>query len=322
MINPLGLIALLLFIGLFLYANIKEKRSLRANRLEKLIWLSKAKTVFEEKNEKFFGKYISSLRRQNSRPYKPDKHLIRFAMTEESLAGMQVFSWNSAKKEENIILYLHGGAYISPPLSPHFLFANKLSKATNSKIYLPIYKKIPDYDFKLCIDELFELYSKISLRHANISISLAGDSAGASLCLSLLQKIRENGVQKPKCTICLSPWLDLSMENEEIPPLEKIDPSLSCWGLKRLGEIWSFGNTKNPLASPIFGSYEGLSDIHIFVGTREIFLPDCKKFDEILTNQGVPHSLTLAQSMYHVYPLFPIPEARKALKNIARLITG
>lgn len=318
MLNPFGILVLAIFFALFLYANIMEKRSLRANRLEKLIWLSKAKKVFENKNEKFLNKYIASLREQNLRPYKLDRHLIRFKTQEETLSNMQVFSWCGAKKQDRVLIYLHGGAFISPPLSPHFLFANRLSKSANARIYLPIYKKIPDFNYKICLDELLSLYKEILRRHQDKEVSLVGDSAGASLCLSLLQRIKDADIKKPKCCFCLSPWLDLSMENKEIPSLEKIDPSLSSWGLRKLGEIWSKGDLKNPLASPLFGDYVGCSNIHIFVGTREIFLPDCLEFDKLLGEQGVYHSLSIAKNMYHVYPLFPVPEAKKVIKFISK----
>ncbi|MBQ3302986.1 MAG: esterase, partial [Clostridia bacterium] len=59
--------------------------------------------------------------------------------------------------------------------------------------------------------------------------------------------------------------------------------------------------------------------VTIFVGTDGILYPDITKCFSLL--DGDPsNELVIGEKMNHVYPLFPIPEAKPAVDKIIRLI--
>ena len=72
--------------------------------------------------------------------------------------------------------------------------------------------------------------------------------------------------------------------------------------------------------SPVFGDNADLADTLIFVGENEIFYQDIKKYVENLKNDGVNVKLVVGSGLFHIYPLFPIPEAKEAFKEIKKEI--
>jgi len=58
------------------------------------------------------------------------------------------------------------------------------------------------------------------------------------------------------------------------------------------------------------------------VGTREIFYPDVTKFYNMLQNEGVKSQIYIGEGMNHVYPIYPIPEAKEALQEVCDIITA
>ena len=72
--------------------------------------------------------------------------------------------------------------------------------------------------------------------------------------------------------------------------------------------------------SPTFGTLEGLQNVTIFVGTREILYPDILAFYEKLKEKNIKTELFVGEGLNHVYPLFPIPEADSAISNIVQIM--
>jgi acetyl esterase/lipase len=77
---------------------------------------------------------------------------------------------------------------------------------------------------------------------------------------------------------------------------------------------------KNYKLSPINGNLKGLPPVLFFVGTREIFIPDSRRFKALAEAAGTDLRYIEASSMNHAYPLFPIPEAQETLSLIVQYI--
>ena len=71
--------------------------------------------------------------------------------------------------------------------------------------------------------------------------------------------------------------------------------------------------------SPIYGDLKGIHNVTVFVGTSEIFCPDVTKFFRMLDDDP-SNDLVIGEGMNHVYPLFPIREARPAVDRILQVV--
>ena len=68
------------------------------------------------------------------------------------------------------------------------------------------------------------------------------------------------------------------------------------------------------------GDNEGLPKSLIFAGDNEIFYPDIVQYVENLKKDGVDVRFITGHGLFHIYPMFPIPEARKAFGEVKKEI--
>jgi acetyl esterase/lipase len=148
-----------------------------------------------------------------------------------------------------------------------------------------------------------------------------GDSSGGGISLALAQLLREKRREQPRNVILLSPWLDASLSNPEIPAFDKIDPFLGIEGLKYAAGIYVRDvDPKHYLVSPVYGSLKDLAPISLFVGTRDILLPDCRKLRDRAAAEGVALNYREYEAMLHDWMLISLPESKQALKEIVEII--
>lgn len=239
--------------------------------------------------------------------------------------GMQVYYFNEETFTDTIIMYIPGGAYLNDPLKYHWSIINKLSKKTDTPVIMPLYLKTPNYTCEESYEAMMELYLDVSSREGVERIIFIGDSSGGGMSLVLAQLLRDEHpeVLQPDDLILIAPWMDVSMENEEIADYEPIDPMLDIYGAKDLGIRWA-GNrdVHDPMASPIYGTFENLGHITLFIGTRDMLYPDIAKFSAILDEQGIEHNYIVKEGLDHPYPLFPTPEAAEAQKLMIKIINN
>ena len=120
----------------------------------------------------------------------------------------------------------------------------------------------------------------------------------------------------PDELVLLSPWVDVTMDNEQISKYEPRDPFLSVQKLKLYAEKWKENlDAHDWHVSPIYGDLKGIRNVTVFVGTSEIFFPDVTKFFRML-DRDPSNELIVGNEMNHVFPLFPISEAIPAINKI------
>ena len=230
--------------------------------------------------------------------------------------GMQVFTFGD-KKSKNTILFMHGGAYVNEINYQHFLYCYLLSKKLDAYVLAPVYPLAPLHDVNESIEKITELYK--SLIDLNTNLILMGDSAGGGFILSFSQYIKTINLTQPDHIITFSPWVDISMSNS--PYNDENDPILGEIGLREIGKSWA-GNldTKDYKVSPLFGNVANQAPTLIFAGDNEIFYKDIKLYVEKLKENDVNVKFITGKGLFHIYPLFPIPEAKKAFKEIKKEI--
>ena len=131
----------------------------------------------------------------------------------------------------------------------------------------------------------------------------------------------EIGLPQPGRLILISPWLDLTVSNPDLPALEPSDPWLTIVGSVEAGKVWAGGDDPTgPRLSPLNGTLTGLAPIDVYVGTRELCHPDVLLLEERATRAGAELRLTVCDGAVHVYPLVPAPEGRAAARRIVRTV--
>ncbi len=233
----------------------------------------------------------------------------------------RVFYANEDGGSRYVIFYLHGGAYRMDFVLPHWQFIEKLIKETNAAVIAPGYRLVPFGTYKEAFDLIVPVYRDYCKNHPDKKVIIMGDSAGGGLSLALTEYFKAEGIRLPDELVLLSPWIDVIMDNEEIEEYQKRDPFLAVDSLRIAAKHWAGDlDVRDYRISPIFGDFKGINNVTVFVGTSEIFYPDITKFFKML-DPDPSNELIIGEDMNHVYPLFPIPEAKPAVNKIIEKVT-
>lgn len=232
------------------------------------------------------------------------------------------FIMRNVKGEETYtIFYIHGGSYWSPPRVYHYIMLHYLVQQTGAKAIIPVYPKAPTYTVAQAFPMVLKRYKQLLQKERSRKIILMGDSAGAGMALGLLQELRNKGIQMPQKVILMSPWMDVSMSNPAMPKIQPLDPLLSIGQLRFQGKVYAGDwSVKDPLLSPKYADLSGLPPVYVFSGTHDILHCDIEEYEKKAEKKGWPVTLYTYEKMNHVFCAFPIPEARKALKQMAEII--
>ncbi|MDO5133763.1 MAG: alpha/beta hydrolase [Eubacteriales bacterium] len=255
---------------------------------------------------------------RGEKPSAPPKNLkTRY---EDNQNG-RVFYANEESGSRIAVFYIHGGAYFMDFTRPHWKFLATLVKEADAQVIAPAYRLVPFATYREAFDLIVPLYREYCGSHPDHKIILMGDSAGGGLSLALAEHFKAEGIRLPDELVLLSPWVDVSMENEQIKEYEEVDPFLKVAPLVLCGEQWKGAlDAHDWHVSPIYGDLKGIRNVTVFVGTDGIFYPDITKCFGMLDDDP-SNELIVGEEMNHVYPLFPIPEARPAVDKIIRIIS-
>jgi monoterpene epsilon-lactone hydrolase len=225
------------------------------------------------------------------------------------------------RRADRAAVYLHGGAYISEMSPQHWALISALADA-GVRVEVPSYGLAPEFTARDAYPFVTAVYRQLLDDVDAAAVALLGDSAGGGLALGLAQTLTDAGLPQPARIVLISPWLDLTMSHPDLPEVETRDPWLCSAGLHEAAKAWAGDDDPTgPRLSPGNGSLAGLAPIDLYVGTREICLPDALLLQERAAAQGAELQLTVCEGAVHVYPLVPAPEGRAAARRIVATVS-
>ena len=267
---------------------------------------------------------LEHCRRENRRTVRVPRY-FRGYFTEEKYqasTGFEMQVFKHLQPSRKLILYLHGGAFIYPPVFFHWRFLHDLCLRTHADALLPVYPKSPEYDCEYAVKTILDFYETLSESRQYNEIHLVGDSAGACLCLVVAQEAHKNGWQKPASLTLLSPCVDLSHTREkEMRVLQDKDNMLQLDRVILLNAIWQGSlPAQHPWVSPVFGDFSGVDNLNVYFGSDEILQPDDLFLKEAYEKAGKTGLFREFEGMFHTFAMFPLPQAYVAVREIAENI--
>lgn len=222
-------------------------------------------------------------------------------------------------KPGKVLLYIHGGGFISGSCFTHRTHVAKFAKESGLKSLLFDYRLAPEHPYPAGLEDCIETYKWLLTQgYSSEDIVIGGESAGGTLTLSLLLALKELHVSQPKAAFSISPVTDLRCLADSFNYNFKNDIApKGSW------DIWmkyyiTDNDPQNPLLSPLFGNYEGLPPIYICVGTNEIHLDDCVNVAKKIEDDAGNVTISKWENMVHAFPIMSplFPEAKAALQEI------
>src|SRR6476646_8581059 len=224
--------------------------------------------------------------------------------------------------EENVLLYLHGGGYVSCTPRTHRPITASLARLAYQRVFALDYRVAPEAPFPAAVDDAAHAFMwllELGLKPQNMAI--AGDSAGGGLVIATMLRLKARQQPLPACAICLSPWVDLtgaaSYGNAESCAMFRPED------VSAFAELYLNGKSPRlPEASPVFGDLHGLPPLLIQASTTELLFDEAVQLQKKAQKSGVDCTLSAYPGLLHVWQMCAglIPEADTALKEIAAFV--
>lgn len=229
------------------------------------------------------------------------------------LENINVFLHYYGTKYENTILYFPGGSFSDAPTVLHYKFAKRLSNKLKAKVIMFQYPLFPEVDPTITTKLIKRIVNKQKLEN----VTLIGDSAGANLAIYLLESYHLDNADIINKTILISPLIDASLNDTYVKLIESHDFILNKNNCYKMGKLlYSKYLNGNMYLFPKSSNFNFKSKVLLINGENEIFTIDAFKWME--SQKVLKVKQLIYKSMCHCFTLFPIKQAKNAIKEIRK----
>lgn len=219
------------------------------------------------------------------------------------------------------ILYLHGGAYTAGSPRSHRPMVARIAEAARSVAVVADYRMGPEHRFPAAVEDAVAVYRAVLEDGTEPSqLIVTGDSAGGGLALALALALKAEGLAQPAGFFVISPWADLTQSGASYRTKAETDPMITKAGLDQNAAMYLGGlDPRDPLASPVFGDFEGVAPVLIQTGSEEALLSDSITMADVLAHARVEVRLEVWPEMIHVFHAWSggLQAARRAIRLAA-----
>jgi monoterpene epsilon-lactone hydrolase len=228
-----------------------------------------------------------------------------------------------AENEHRLIFHVHGGAFVFNAGVAGTGEAVLLADACKTPALSIDYRMPPDHPFPAAADDVLAVWKAIVAEHDPGKTAMAGTSAGGSLIMTTMLRLKELNLPRPAAVFLGTPAADLSKTGDTMYLNAEVDNALWRYEgrLEACAKLYAAGrDLKEPLLSPVYGDLSGFPPTILISGTRDLLLSDTVRTHRKLRGTGVEADLHVYEGMSHADYLvsFPGPEARDALGEIAK----
>ncbi|MHA6531978.1 alpha/beta hydrolase [Paenibacillus sp. BAC0078] len=225
-----------------------------------------------------------------------------------------------------VILYYHGGGFISGTCEIYRDLAARISAASDVRVLTVEYRLAPEHVYPAANEDCLAAYDWLLAEgYSPEDIILGGDSVGASLALMTLITLRDAGKKLPAAAFLLSPHSDLvHLDGESYDSRAEMDPTGSRAGNQRILEdyLGDHAGGMPLLLSPLRADLQGLPPLLIQAGDQEVLLSDAERLAERASTAGVQVTLEIWEDLWSVFQMIAaiLPDGQQAIGNIGTYV--
>lgn len=229
----------------------------------------------------------------------------------------------------SVVLYMHGGAFLTCGAHSHGRLVTALSRYADSPVLVVNYRMIPKNSVGMALDDCYDAYKWLRLKgYDPDQIVLAGDSAGGYLALALAEKLQLEG-EEPAAMVTMSPLFEIDNETRANHPNIRTDAMFPPKAFHALVELIEEAAGRRVVDGKAEEVYEPLDHIEpglprtlIHVSGSEVLVSDARKAAHMLAAAGVPVEVHVWPGQMHVFQLAApaVSEASRSLKQIGDYI--
>lgn len=231
-----------------------------------------------------------------------------------------------------VVLYLHGGAFITCGTNTHGRLVTKLSAYADSPVLVVNYRMLPKHSIGQATDDCYDGYQWLRRQgYQPDQIVLAGDSAGGYLSLALAERLLAEGCEggAPAAIVSMSPLMQIAKAPKQAHPNIRTDAMFGAKAfdafvdlIARAAQGRVVDGRPEQVFEPLDHVEPGLPRTLIHVSGSEVLLHDARLAARTLAAAGVPVELRVWPGQMHVFQLAAplVPEATRSLRQIGEYI--
>ena len=228
-----------------------------------------------------------------------------------------------------VVLYMHGGAFLTCGTYTHGPLMATLSQYADSPVLAVDYRMLPKHSVGEAIDDCYDGYQWLRrLGYEPDQIVLAGDSAGGYLSLALAERLLDEG-ERPAAIVGLSPLMEIDPAAKQAHPNIASDGMFSARVFDVFAELIADAARRRVVDGRPEEVYEPLDHVEpglpptlIHVSGSEALLHDARLAARTLAAAGVPVEVRVWPGQLHVFQIAApiLAEGKRSLRQIGEYI--
>ena len=205
------------------------------------------------------------------------------------------------KHENKVMIFIHGGGWIVNSRKAQLKFQADVASSLGVKLVSIEYRLAPEHPYPAAVNDIVAAYKGIIKEYGAENTGLFGTSAGGGLTLATLLRLKADGLPLPAASAPLSPGADMTASGYLYRAIGLQDPILPPYGAYTAIQAYvGKADPKDPLVSPVFGDYTGMTPLFLLCGTSEIVGSDAIRVAARARKKGVDVTLLVSDGMWHV----------------------
>jgi acetyl esterase len=226
--------------------------------------------------------------------------------------------WPTADRRQPIVVYFHGGRFISGDLDSHDTLCRLLAIESRCRVVAVDYRLAPQHRLPAAAEDAIRAVEWALQQR--VPIAVAGDSAGANLAAVAALAHRSSGV---RCQVLIYPMIDPTCSTASYAEFaEGYGP-----GAVDMQRGWSEYlpagcDPRDPLASPLSADTRGVAPALVLTAEYDTLRDEGEAYARKLTESG--NSVQIRRYAGTIHGFFTMPGtlrvAREALNDVAEFL--
>jgi len=232
--------------------------------------------------------------------------------------------WFAPRRSEprGFVFYVHGGSFIAERSPRITQLVARFAASAEARVFAPSYRLAPEHPCPAAVEDILAAWMWFQETWPQAPVVALAESAGAAILLAALQQARNRGLPLPSGVVLLSPWVDLSLQSWSVTSASLLGTTpYTMESLALVARFYLDGRpATDPIASPMFGGFEGFPPMLIHASKGDILYDDAVRLAEEVRGVGGDLTIRLWTDETHVWERMGTPKARQSIRLAADFI--
>ncbi len=223
---------------------------------------------------------------------------------EDRVVGGITTLWTTPPRlehEDKVMIFIHGGGWTVNSRRAQLPLQIAVASSLGLRVVSIEYPLAPENPYPAAVNDIVAVYRSITSEYGAENVGIFGTSAGGGLTLATLLRLNADGMSLPAASAALSPGADMTASGYLFSAVGLQDPVLPPYGgYSAMRAYVGDADPLDPLVSPVFGDYTGMTPLFLLAGTAEIVGSDAIRVAARARGQGVDVTLLVSDGMWHV----------------------